>query len=168
MVVRGLGQVALVTAVTMLPHAVAAQADGLVTVGPLIAGAPALGMVGLGLLAAALAIGAAVMLRRSHPRTTAALALLAVSTTSAVVYASAVHLIISGDECGQITQKSFSPLTSVVLESQCPNPIRIVDLEIDCTDIEHGEETQLPPVQPCEVGVILEPGEECQLPSCPC
>ncbi|MDX2167435.1 MAG: hypothetical protein SF182_10245 [Deltaproteobacteria bacterium] len=168
MSIRRLGQVSLAIAGIMLPHAVAAQADGLVTVGPLIAGAPVLSMVGLGMLVLALVIGALAMLRRAHPLTMVVLAPIVVAGVSAVGYAAAVNLIVSGDECGQITQKSFSPLDIVLLESQCPNSIRIVDLEINCGDVAHGEPAQPPAVPLCEVGLVVGPGEMCQLPSCPC
>ena len=156
-----------VTAITA-SSTVSAQDMASVTVAPLAAGAPALGWPGLAVLAIALAVGAILMLRRSRPLVAQTLGLVTLALTAAVGDAALPTVIISGAECHQVTEKSYEPLKSLELKSECSNPIRIVALTLNC-DRADGEA----PAEPvsdslCEVGLIISAGGSCHLPSCPC
>lgn len=162
---RKLRQLALGGLALAAPAAAFAQPTGSVITGPLAVGAPALGWPVLVVLAVALAAGAIVMLRvpRSAARVAAALALvLAAGAGRAAV----LSVIISGDECHRITQETYSPLTEALLENQCNNSIRVIDLQLDCLDGGSEEANQAAPVPACEVGLILASGDLCELPIC--
>jgi hypothetical protein len=166
-VLRRLRQLVVVVSAIAAPLTVSAQDVGSVTVAPLSAAAPALGWPGLGALAIALAAGAVLMLRRSRPLVAQTLGLVTLALTAAVGDAALPNVIISGDECHRVTEKSYQPLKSVELESACANPIRIIALELNC------DRTGEAPVESlsdslCEVGLIVPPGGSCHLPSCPC
>jgi hypothetical protein len=165
---RRLRQLAVAIAAITAPLTVSAQDGGSVTVAPLAAGAPVLGWPALGALAIALAVGAVLMLRRSRQPVAQTLGLVTLVLTAAVGYAAITNVIISGDECHQVTQKSYPPLKNVELQSQCPNPIHIIDLQLNCNRAEGEPPVQSVPDAPCEVGLIVPPGGSCQLPECPC
>ena len=130
---RRFGQLAVGIAGITAPLTVSAQDGGSVTVAPLVAGAPVLGLPALGALAIALAVGAVLMLRRSRRPGARLLGVVAVVLTAAVVHGAITNVMISDDECHQVTQKSYAPLKNVELQSQCSNPIHIVDLQLTCT-----------------------------------
>jgi hypothetical protein len=156
-----------VTAITV-SSTVSAQDMASVTVAPLAAGAPALGWPGLAVLAIALAVGAVLMLRRSRPLVGQTLGLVTLALTAGVGDASQPAVIISGAECHQVTEKSFQPLKSLELESECSNPIRIVALTLNCEGAEGEAPAEPVSDSPCEVGLIIPAGGSCHLPSCPC
>jgi len=164
---RRVRQFAVGIAGITVPLAVSAQDGGSVTVAPLVAGAPVLGLPALGVLAIALAVGAVFMLRRSRRPGARLVGVVAIMLTAAVVHGAVTNVIISGDECHQVTQESYEPFKNVELQSQCSNPIRIVDVQITCT-IEGEAPVESVAAPPCEVGLIVPPGGSCQLPGCPC
>lgn len=165
---RRLRQLAVGIAGITAPLTVSAQDGGSVTVAPLAAGAPALGWPALGALAIALGVGAVLMLRRSRQPGARLLGVVAMVLTAALGHGATANVIISGDECHQVTQESYPPLKNVELQSQCPNPIRIIDLQLNCNRAEGEPPVETVPDAPCEVGLIVHPGGSCQLPACPC
>jgi hypothetical protein len=91
----------------------------------------------------------------------------ALALTAAVGDASTPSVVISGDECHRVTEKSYEPLKSLQLESECSNPIRIIALTLDCERADGEAPADTTDVL-CEVGLIVPPGGSCFLPSCPC
>jgi len=168
MMLRRLRQLAVAITAITAPVTVSAQDGGSVTVAPLGAGVPALGWPALGALAIALAVGAVLMLRRSRQPGARLLGVVAMVLTAAIGQAAITSVTISGDECHQVTQESYPPVKDVELQSQCPNPIRIIDLQLNCDRAVSEPPVESVPVAPCEVGLIIPPGGSCELPGCPC
>ncbi len=167
MTLRKLRQLAAGIAAITAPLTASAQDGGTVIVAPFAAGAPALGWPALGVLAIALAAGAMLMLRRAGQPGTRLLGVVAVLLTAAVGHGAANNVIISGDECHQRTQESYPPLKNVDLQNECPNPIRIIDLQITCSSMDEVP-AEAAPDPLCEVGLVVPPGGVCRLPACPC
>lgn len=163
---RRLRQLAVGIAGLTAPLTVSAQGIGSVTVAPLGAATPALGLPALGALALALALGGFVMLRRSGHTGARVLGVLALVLAAAVGHAAVSNVIISGDECHQLTQEDYAPLANVELQSECANPIRIVDVHLTCSAPGSEASGQSVPNPQCEVGLVVPPGTACELPSC--
>jgi hypothetical protein len=170
MLLRRLRQFAFaITAITAPLTASAQVLGGSVTVAPIATeGAPVLGWAGLAALVLALGIGAALMLRRSRPRVVPMVGVLTLVLLAAARGAPVLDVIIAGDECRQVWQENYEPLKHIELESQCPNLIRIIDLQLNCDRT--GEEAPIESVSGtvCEVGLIIPTGGSCLLPGCPC
>ena len=165
---RSVRSFVVVIACVMAPLSLSAHNGGSVVVGPIGASAPALGMPLLAILAMLLTVTAVVFLRRPRSVLSHALVVLALMLTATVGLSLIPTVVVSGDECNEITQKSYdSSSPSVALLSECPNPIRIIELDLNCHHSD-CEQAELPPTS-CEVGLVLNPGQICQLPTCgPC
>jgi hypothetical protein len=140
---------------------------GMVTVAPLSTSAPAISMILLGLLAVVLGVAAAVILRRRSARLASGLIVTIAAVSLATAgYAAFVTVVISDDECSRPTTEDYPPNAGAqpTLNSQCPNPIRIIDIKVMCEFEEVTSPQELPPV--CEVGMILNDGNSCRLPVC--
>src|SRR5689334_20396299 len=118
---RRLRQFAVGVLAIATPLTASAQVSGSVTVGPLAVGAPALGWPALGALTIALALGAVVLPRRSSQPAARLLGVVALVLTAAVGHAAVANVIITADECRQVTQETYPALPNVELQSQCPN-----------------------------------------------
>ena len=161
---------ALAVAVTAITASIPAlaQPENTVTVGPVAAGAPALGLPGLGVLVLALTVGAVLILRRSDRSAARAVGLVTLLLTAALAYAGVSNVIISDDECHHVTQKSYPQLENPDLENQCPNPIRIIDLQLNCDSAKTVAPVPDGAGPACKIGLIIPPGSSCQLPTCSC
>jgi hypothetical protein len=153
--------VAAAVAVLAAPLTASALATGQVTTGP-AAQAPTLTMPLLFLLAAVLA-GVAVYRLGRAAGPIAGLALVAAVTMAAGLgYADnwVNTIMIGGADCARQTTNSFDPSgPTMMLMSNCPNPIHILDIRLSCSD-------PPPPSPPCVVGGTLANGEVCVLPGC--
>ncbi len=150
------------------PVPTVAQPVNTVTVEPVAAGAPVLGWPGLAVLVLVLTVGAVLILRRSDRSAARAVGLVTLLLTAAVAYAGVSNVTISDDECHHVTQKSYPQFDSPDLENQCPNPIRIVDLQLDCDASKITAPAPDGSGRACEIGLIILPGSSCQLPTCSC
>jgi hypothetical protein len=159
MLSRRVLQVGVALAALLGPFAVVAHAElfGTVTTAPnVVAGAPAMGMPMVALLAVLLAGGGAYMLRRTRSGAIAKVALIAALTALAGLTYATDGVLIEGADCGMQTVHQFIP--GHTLLSNCTNPIRIIDIQLDCF-------AQDPPGQ-CRVGQVLTTGQSCTLPMC--
>jgi hypothetical protein len=158
---------ALAIAITA-PVPTFAQPANTVTVEPVVSGAPLLGWPGLGVLVLALTVGAVLILRRSDRSSARAVGLVTLLLTAAVAYAGVSNVTISDDECHHVTQKSYPQFDSPDLENQCANPIRIIDLQLNCDASKITAPVPDGAGRACEIGSIIPPGSSCQLPTCSC
>jgi hypothetical protein len=148
------------------PSAASAQLIGAVTTGPLAVGAPALGGPVLAVLALALAAGAVLMLRRAQSGARV-IAMLALLLAAAAGRAAVLSVIVEGDECGRITTQEYSPTSEILLINQCDNSVRVLDIQLICTDaVSEPDPIEAAPTPPCEIGLVLSPGDDCALPLC--
>lgn len=155
----------VLSAVAMLvPFAASAQNGGSVTVAPFGTAAPAVAWPSLILLALLLGAVAFFILRRSRAVGATAVIMLALGAAIGVGYAAVLTVVVSGDECHEVTVKTYDSTADVDLVSECPNPIRIIELELHCNG--HNDGLGEVPVPDCEVGLVLNNGESCNLPSC--
>jgi apolipoprotein N-acyltransferase len=142
--------------------AMAGKQMAAVTVAPVGTAAPAVGTAMLAFLTVVLAGGAFFILRRKSVTASGAMVVLAALTMVAVTgYAAAFTTVVMGEDCSKETTLGYPPDGDQTLESQCPNPIRIVAFELNC-----DEEVLAETVPDCEIGTVLEMGETCQLPTC--
>lgn len=151
--------VAAAVAVLAAPLTASAIFTGQVTTGP-AAQAPTLTMPLLFLLAAVLAGVAAYRLGRAAGPIVGLALVAAVTFAAGLGYADNwTGIMIGGADCARQTTNSFDPSgPPMVLMSNCPNPIFILDIQLSCVD---------PPTpQACVVGGTLANGEVCVLPSC--
>jgi hypothetical protein len=111
-------------------------------------------------------------LRRTVAGRTAGVVLIAAATVLAgLAYANGtkITITISGADCAKRTVSAFSPDESTKLMSDCPNLIRIVDIQASC-DGDMSPLITVPNVVPppdCSVGQTLANGAACKLPVCP-
>jgi hypothetical protein len=166
MMFRRSQQIAAVVAGTLVPLTVSAQNGASVTVAPLGTAAPAAGLPLLGLLALLLAIVAVTLLRRDRTAVRFATVLFTVAMVAGVGYSLMANVVVSGDECGQVTVKPYDRFADLNLESECANPIQIIDLEIECNGIHKETLVEGQPLPDCQVGLVLNFEEACILPSC--
>jgi hypothetical protein len=164
----------LAAALATLLAPLAALAQGLtgsVTTDP-VGQAPALGMSVIVGLAVAMAGVGIYRLRRTVAGRTAGFVLIAAATVLAgLAYANGtkITITISGADCAKRTVSAFSPDESTKLMSDCPNLIRIVDIQALC-DIHvmpFDSALDTDPVADCSVGLTLAHGDACRLPGCP-
>ncbi len=162
---HGTAGIAVIGATLVAPWAAFAQTAS-VTVAPFNnTGVPVLGGALLGVLAVALGAVAVIALRR-RKGATACFAAGAAALFAVAGYAAATTTTISGDECTQETTRNYTAFGDQVLESQCPNAIKIVAINIPCEP--DGNSTQLGLTTGlCEVGLVLHNGDTCNLPICP-
>jgi hypothetical protein len=165
MMPRKLRQLALGGLVVAGPSAASAQISASVTTGPLAVGAPALGWPVLVVLAVVLASAAILMLRRVPRSGARVVAVLALVLAAAAGRAAVLSVIVSGDECGRVSEEAYSPENEIILENQCPNSVRILDLQLSCSDA-HGGEASQAGIPACEIGLVVPAGESCELPIC--
>lgn len=158
-----IGQLVVASAGTMIAASAFAQPGNSITVAPLGTGAPLLGSQTLGVLAIVLAVAGMVILRRRPTTVARALGVMAIAVSAATAYSAISEVVISGDECRQVTEEPFSDGTEQ-LRSDCPNPIRIVALHRDCDDAHSAGAAEK---IECSVGLVVQPGETCLLPLCP-
>ncbi len=71
--------------------------------------------------------------------------------------AGAANVTISGANCSTGGTSQFPPFSIFTFNNQCLTALLITDISLDCTVIIPGT---------CTVGEVVEPGQECQLPSC--
>ncbi|HVN88116.1 MAG TPA: hypothetical protein VMW17_25005 [Candidatus Binatia bacterium] len=140
------------------PSAVFALPTGAVTTVSL-GTAPALTMPLLYLLAGLLAVVAVYRLRLSPAGQIVGAVLLTGVAVTAFVYAGGATVSVTGANCMKQTTTPFDPTVSTTLISGCANPIRIVDIQLSCDD-------PPPPSQPCTIGLTLNQGDSCYLPTC--
>jgi len=141
------------------PFTAVAHAEffGTVTTAPVsVAGAPAMGMPMLAVLAVVLAVGGGYMLRRTRGGAIAKVALIAALTALAGLTYATDGVVIEGADCGMQTVHQFVPLHTLL--SNCTNPIRIIDIQLDCQALD--------PPGDCTVGQVLTNGDSCTLPHC--
>lgn len=145
--------------------AFAGGAMAVVTVAPLGEQAPAINMAMIAVLAVLLAGIAMSVLRKRSATPAVGLTLVAVIAFAAIGYAIANTIVISGDECTEVTTELYNSISGgdQFLRSDCPNPIKIVELDPKCSS---GEGLGEAPAVSCEVGLILNSGDTCQLPIC--
>ncbi len=127
--------------------------------------APALGVPLFIVLALALA-GIAMYRLRRRSLVAPIVGLVLVSTLLAGLGYAVSFVMISGAQCVQQTTSTFVPADPTELESQCPNPIQIVDIEVSCNPVEAPSrpDPNTPPA--CAVGLILNQVKSCMLPRC--
>jgi hypothetical protein len=167
MMLPRLRQLALGVLALAGPSAAFAQPSGVVVTGPLAVGAPALGWPVLAVLALALATGALLMLRRVPQSGARAIAVLGLVLAAASGRAAVLSVIIEGDECNRVNQETYSPTREILLQNQCANSVRILDLELDCSEFDRAQQgSEAAPPPPCEVGLIIPAGDSCALPTC--
>lgn len=159
-------QIAVALIGVLVPLAASAQNGGSVTVAPAGASAPVISLQFLGLLAVALTVIAAWMIRRPGRVVGSVVALVSVAMTAGIAYSVASNVIISGGECDEVTVKPFDAHAAVDLQSQCPSPIRVIAIDLACDDPCDGIHGETLPLPGCEVGSIVNPGQACRLPSC--
>jgi hypothetical protein len=161
----------LAAALATLLAPLAALAQGLtgsVTTDP-VGQAPALGLSVIVGLAVAMAGVGIYRLRRTGAGRTAGFVLVAAATVLAgLAYALAITLTISGADCAKRTVSAFSLDEPTKLMSDCPNLIRIVDIQGSCgihvMPFDSAFDTDT--VADCSVGQTLANGDACLLPSC--
>jgi apolipoprotein N-acyltransferase len=163
-------QIVVIAVGLILPVAISAQ-TGTVTVIPFAQSAPAMNVVLLGMSAVALALLAAVLLRRRSSGYASALAVLASGLFAATAYTAEFTTIITGPECTQETTENYDSSGmggTQFLQSDCDNLIKITDVDPNCDPSEApGEEPQEQPTPPaCTTGKVLSAGDECELPLC--
>lgn len=164
MILRKLVGVGSAVALLGVPFSVMAQT---VTTGPLGAEAPAIGLPMLVLLALALGGAAMFVLRRSSAKSMAAGAMVAVLGVAAgLVYATSAIVEVSGTECEMVTVQAFSTDVNTNLKNSCPNPIRIISIDVSCTDRDVFGESSATPPAPCSEGQVLTTNQYCRLPRC--
>ncbi|MDX2166324.1 MAG: hypothetical protein SF182_04650 [Deltaproteobacteria bacterium] len=167
MMLRRLEQLAIGVLAVVAPAAAVAQVSGSVITGPLAVGAPALGWPALAVLTIGLAAGALLMMRRVPRSAARVIAGLALVLAAAAGRAAVLSVIISGDECHRVTKENYSPVSEIILQNQCANPVRILDLQLSCIDAMGAQEpSEAIPFPPCEIGLTLPAGESCELPLC--
>ena len=157
-------QLATIAGTLLVPLALRAGASSAsVTVAPFgVSAAPAMSLILLGFLALVLTASAAYVLRRRSTLAAAA-ALVGTVMVTGIGYAAFITIPISGDECLMETTKPYFPGGMVTLHSNCDNDIVITDITVTCVN----EEAPLAEVPPsCEVGTVLNPGDDCLLPLC--
>ena len=150
-----------------------ADPTGSVTTGP-IQQAPALGIPVLVLLAVALTAITVYRLRRTGGRRMVGLGLVATVTLLAGIGHAIIPIItITGMDCAKQTVSVFDPLAGeTLLTSDCPNPIRIVDIQVSCNEkvVAPGAQTGIGgaanDVVECSIGQVLANGNTCSLPGC--
>jgi len=164
---RTVSTIVAALAATALPSGAFAQA--MVTTTPIGLSAPLLSTTTLVLLTIALAILAGVMLRRSSAGPVAIVAILAVGVGFAVASHAVTDVVVENVECRTRFTHEYDPYyTTMNLVSNCPNPIKIVELDPRCESggsnvggaIFDGRAV------PCVLGRILSSGDTCLLPSC--
>jgi hypothetical protein len=157
------------------PLAALAQPEtGAVTTSPLPQQAPALGMPLLAILAVALTAITVYRLRRAAAGRIVGLGLVAAMTVLAGIgYAVMQTITITGADCAKQTVSPFFPLEGeTLLTSECPNLIRIVDIQDSCDgsvvspNAETGMGSAANDVAECSIGQILANGNTCALPGC--
>ena len=158
--------VAAVLATLTGPHAAFAQLpSGTVTTGPASA-APALTMPLIFLLAVALAGFAVYRMPRATAGTVTGLVLAAAVLVAGLGYAKPATIMITGSDCAKLTTNTFGASgASAMLMSDCQNVIRILDIQLMCTERSRNE-SSLPFLELCRVGQTLAKGESCALPIC--
>jgi hypothetical protein len=161
---QGIGRLFVASAGIMVATSAFAQGESTVTIAPFGTGAPLLGSATLGLLAIVLAVAGAAILRRRPTALARALGVMAIALSAATAYSALPEVVISGDECHQVTQELYVGRDSVLLRSECPNPIRVVAINLSCSDAHSAAAVEK---IDCSVGLVIPPGETCLLPSCP-
>ena len=157
-------QVVVAVGTLVGPLAVVAHADlfGTVTTAPVGMPAPAMGMPLLVLLAVLLAGAGAYLLRRTGGGVIAKVAVVAaLAALAGLAYANGgmgTIYTVAGPDCGIAKTFTFDPLGPNELLSNCPNPIRIIAIQLDCNAPD-------PPGE-CTVGQVLSNGQFCTLPEC--
>lgn len=133
--------------------------------------APTLGLPLIFLLAVALAAVAVYRLRPAAAGPIAGFVLVAGLTVLAGLgYAVIPTITISGADCTKQTISVFDPNgPATTLRSNCPNPIKIVDITSSCDtrDIVFNSQTGTTTLASCEIGQTLANGDACSLPNCP-
>jgi hypothetical protein len=149
------------------PLAALADPTGTVTTDPVHL-APTLGLPLLVVLAIALAGITVFRLRRAAVGPIAAVVLVAgVIALAGLAYAINT-IVISGADCMRQTVSVFDPGGSTALRSDCPNnSIRIIDIQTSCGGVNHlsTAPTGITTFAPCEIGLTLAHGDECELPT---
>ncbi len=141
------------------PAAFGQGLPGSVTTAPFGAGAPALALPVLCVLVLALAVLGLYRLRRGGTGATVALVVVAVTMLATIGYA-VIDITISGTECLQPTTTMYEG--DPLLKSECPNPIRITDLQCSTTP----QLPDVPSFPECTLGQTLNNGDQCVLPFC--
>ncbi|MBP1684031.1 MAG: hypothetical protein H6Q33_174 [Deltaproteobacteria bacterium] len=148
----------LATLVGPLATVAYAEFIGTVTTAPYVP-APAMSIPMMVLLGVMLAGGGAHLLRRTRAGAVGKVALVAALTALAgLAYANGNTITIKDADCGKQTVSPFDPGAPQYLQSNCPNPIRIISIEFTCEDP--------PSLNPCTEGQVLNNGDICALPEC--
>ena len=169
---RGIHLLSAALATLLTPVAALAQQPASVTTSPLGQPAPTLGAPLIVLLAAILAGVGVYCVRRGRSAAMLTLVLAAMVAVAGIGYATVTKVVISGGDCLKVTVNSYDPTGFAKLESDCPNQIKIIDLQSACTppDIAascaHDEPADTYTLAPCETGLILNDGDHCRLPRC--
>jgi apolipoprotein N-acyltransferase len=141
---------------------------GSVTTDP-VQQAPALGMSVVVALAVAMAGVGIYRLRRTGTGRIVGVVLIAAATVLAgLAYAGdgLTTLTISGADCTKRTVTAFSLDYPTQLMSDCPNLIRIVDIQASCDGVMGPLSTVPNVIVECSVGQTLAKGDACRLPGC--
>jgi len=141
-----------------------AASAAVVAVAPLEAASPAMGWVAFGVLVVAMSVAGAFVLRRNSSKVSLGLAVFALAVGLGTASYASNTIFIMGDECFERTEKMYDEeQSSHTLESNCDNPIKIVELDLDCNEKETAPHTGS---QLCTLGLVLQRDDSCSLPNC--
>jgi len=163
MLFRKILQGGVALAALLGPFATVAHArfEATVTTAPYGVAAPVMGLPLLVGLVMLLAGGGAYVLRRTRGGGVAKVAFVATLTALAgLAYAiiPSPNIPLQGADCRMRTVHPFDASFEYALLSDCPNPIQILDINLNCEGLD-------PPSQ-CTVGQVLTEGQFCFLPAC--
>ncbi len=144
--------------IAVSPVAFGQGLPGSVTTAPFGVGAPALALPLLCVLVVALVALGAYRLRRGGVGATVALVVVAMTVLATIAYA-VIDITISGADCLKSTTNTY--FGDPLLISECPNPIRITDLQCSTSTLPN-----VPSFTGCTLGQTLNNGDSCVLPFC--
>lgn len=150
------------------PLVALAAPTGSVTTSP-IASAPAIALPLLLLLAVVLMGITVYRLRATRiPMVLAAVAVAAALASVAVTHATpGVTIPITDGDCNRTATNPYDPTDFVVVQNQCINPIKIVDVSFSCNPVNASTLVTGDAPALCTVGFVLAPKGFCRLPECP-